>query len=137
MTIDTYQHLLKSSFNARFVKPFRGNFRSLLSSKGSTKYLFFGKSFKKTTKYFLKFLFFYLKVQSFRLITENNFIQMAASAGLAVVYRIGPIFKHIIDNRFKECREDVNDDACPDRSNTLTTDENIEAVKKVTIREVC
>ena len=28
---------------------------------------------------------------------ENNFIQMAASAGHAVAYRIGTIFKHIID----------------------------------------
>ena len=28
---------------------------------------------------------------------ENNFIQMAASAGHAVLYTIGPIFKHIID----------------------------------------
>ena len=28
---------------------------------------------------------------------ENNFIQMAASAGHAVAYMIGPIFKHIID----------------------------------------
>ena len=28
---------------------------------------------------------------------ENNFIQMAASAGYAVAYAIGPIFKHIID----------------------------------------
>ena len=28
---------------------------------------------------------------------ENNFIQMAASAGHAVVYTIGQIFKHIID----------------------------------------
>ena len=27
---------------------------------------------------------------------ENNFIQMAASAGYAVDYTIGPIFKHII-----------------------------------------
>ena len=27
---------------------------------------------------------------------ENNFIQMAASAGYAVAYTIGPIFKHII-----------------------------------------
>ena len=26
---------------------------------------------------------------------ENNFIQMAASAGHAVAYTIGPIFKHI------------------------------------------
>ena len=28
---------------------------------------------------------------------ENNFIQMAASAGHGVAYTIGPIFKHIID----------------------------------------
>ena len=41
--------------------------------------------------------FFYLKVQAFRLIMVNNFIQMAASAGHAVAYVIGPIFKHIID----------------------------------------
>ena len=27
---------------------------------------------------------------------ENNFIQMAVSAGHAVAYTIGPIFKHII-----------------------------------------
>ena len=37
-----------------------------------------------------------MKVQSFRLIIENNFIQMAASAGYALAYTIGPIFKHII-----------------------------------------
>ena len=62
------------------------------------KYLFyFGKCFQeKTTEYFLKFLFFYLKVQSFRLIMENNFIQMGASAGHVVAYTIGQIFKHII-----------------------------------------
>ena len=28
---------------------------------------------------------------------ENNCIQMAASAGHAVAYTIGPIFKHVID----------------------------------------
>ena len=28
---------------------------------------------------------------------ENNFIQMAASAGHVVVYTIDPIFKHIVD----------------------------------------
>ena len=28
---------------------------------------------------------------------ENNNIQMTASAGHAVAYEIGPIFKHIID----------------------------------------
>ena len=38
-----------------------------------------------------------MKVQSFRLISENNFIQMAASAGHVEAYAIGSIFKHIID----------------------------------------
>ena len=47
-------------------------------------------------KYFLKFLI-YSKVQSFRLIMENNFIQMAVSAGHALAYTINPFFKHIID----------------------------------------
>ena len=28
---------------------------------------------------------------------ENSFIQMAASAGRAVAYTIGPVFKYIID----------------------------------------
>ena len=28
---------------------------------------------------------------------ENNFIQMAASAGNAVAYTVGPIFKHIVE----------------------------------------
>ena len=28
---------------------------------------------------------------------ENNFIQMAASAGHAVAYPVGPICKHIMD----------------------------------------
>ena len=46
-------------------------------------------------------------------------------------------------NRFKEGREDINDDARPGLPSTSTTDENIEAVKKmildnhrITIREV-
>ena len=34
-------------------------------------------------------------------------------------------------NRFKEGREDVNDDARPGRPSTSTTDENCEAVKKI------
>ena len=51
---------------------------------------------KKNYWNFLKFLF-YLKVQSFRFVMENNFIQMAALAGHAVASTIGPIFKHIID----------------------------------------
>ena len=47
---------------------------------------------------YLYYLFpFYLKLQSFRLIMGNNFIQMAAWAGHAVAYTIGPIFKYIVD----------------------------------------
>ena len=59
---------------------------------------FLGKFFKKLLNIFRNF-FFYLKVQSFWLIMENNnnFIQIAASAGHAVAYPIGPIFNHIID----------------------------------------
>ena len=34
-------------------------------------------------------------------------------------------------NRFKEDKVDVNDDAHPGYLNTITTDENIEAVKKI------
>ena len=41
--------------------------------------------------------FLYLNVQSFLLIIENNFIQMATSAGHAVAYTIAQTFKHIID----------------------------------------
>ena len=69
-----------------------------LGYNGSAKYFFFcwKMLLNKTTDYFLKFLF-YLKVQSFRLIMENNFIQMAVLAGHAVVYTICPIFKHITD----------------------------------------
>ena len=60
-------------------------------------FLFFGKCFNKKLLNIFSIFFFYLKVQSFRLIMENNFIQMAASAGHAIAYMIGPIFKHIID----------------------------------------
>ena len=53
------------------------NCRSSHAYTGSTKYLFFfGKCFKKTTECYLKF--FYLKLQSFRLIVENNFIQLVS-----------------------------------------------------------
>ena len=61
---------------------------------GSAKYLFFffGKCFKKVLRIFWNF-FSYLKVQSFRLIMENNFIQMAALAGHAVAYMIDTIYE--------------------------------------------
>ena len=65
--------------------------------KGSPNNFFFlENSLKKLLNIFLNF-FFYLKIQSFRLIMDNNFIQMAAAAGHAVGYTIGTIFKHIID----------------------------------------
>ena len=67
-----------------------------INSNGSTKYLFLENVKKKLLNIFSNF-FFYLKLQSFRLIIGNNFIQMAASAGHAVAYTIGPHFKHIID----------------------------------------
>ena len=59
-------------------------------------FFFLENALKKLPNIFSNF-FFYMKVQSFRLIMENNFIQMAASAGHAVAYTIGPIFNHIID----------------------------------------
>ena len=37
-------------------------------------------------------------------------------------------------NRYKEGREDVNDDARPGSPNTSTTDENIVAVKEMIFR---
>ena len=64
---------------------------------GSPNTSFFGKCFKKKLLNIFSNLFFYLKVQSFHLVMENNFIQMVASAGHAVPYTIGRIFKHIID----------------------------------------
>ena len=64
--------------------------------KGSIKYIFLESALKKKTEFFSNF-FFYLKVQSFRLIMGNNFIQLAASAVHAGAYTIDTIFKHIID----------------------------------------
>ena len=60
-------------------------------------FFFFEKWLKKKLLTIFSNFFFYLKVQSFRLIMENNSIQMAASAGHAVAYTIDPIFKHIIE----------------------------------------
>ena len=65
----------------------------LKENKGSAKYFFLGNAKKKILNILSNF-FFYLKVQFFRLIMENNFIQMAVSAGHAVAYTIGPIEAH-------------------------------------------
>ena len=54
--------------------------------------LFLENAFKKKVLN----IFYCIFSQSFRLIMENNFIQMTASAGHAVAYTIGPIFKHTI-----------------------------------------
>ena len=74
----------------------KGNVTRLIYCKylytGSAKSLFLENAYKKLLNIFSNF-FLYLKVQSFRLIMEYNFIQMAA---YAVAYTIGPIFKHII-----------------------------------------
>ena len=72
-------------------------FVRLLFTFTFAKHLFFGKYFKKKLLNIFSNFFFYLKVQSFRLIMDNNFSPMAASAGHAVAYTIGTIFKHIID----------------------------------------
>ena len=64
---------------------------------GFAKYLFFFENaLKKLLNIFSNF-FFHLKIQSFWLLMENNFIQIAVSAGHAVAYTIGPIFKNITD----------------------------------------
>ena len=62
---------------------------------GSAKYLLFlENTLKKLLLNIFSNYFLYLKVQSFRLIMENNFIQTASHA---VAYTIVLIFKHIID----------------------------------------
>ena len=62
---------------------------------GSVKWLFFlENAVKKNYWIFSQISFF---IWNIRLIMENNFIQMAASAGHTVAYTIDPIFKHIID----------------------------------------
>ena len=86
----------------QWTKKLKKNFNEFKSplgyTIGYTKYLFvFGKCFKKkTTEYFLKFLFLF-ESTTHPEIMENNFIQMAALVGHAVAYTIGSIFKHIID----------------------------------------
>ena len=47
---------------------------------------------------------------------ENNFIEMAASAGHAVAYTVGLIFKHIIDCVQLHFTNDITSLAC--RRNT-------------------
>ena len=93
--------------NYLFTKFFKSKVKLYSKNKGRERFLsiyiyrvrqiLLENALKKTTEYFLNFLFFYLNVQSLCLIMENNFIQMAASADHAVAYTICPIFKHIID----------------------------------------
>ena len=88
--------VLKSFIRELFAVSFVSKIKNI-SKYRIRQIIFFENALKKkTTEYFSNF-FSYLKVQSFRLIMENNFIQMAASAGHVVAYAIGPIFKHIID----------------------------------------
>ena len=65
--------------------------------QGSPNNIFFVENALKKRLYIFSNFFLYFKVQSLRLIMENNFIQMAAWAGHAVASTIGPIFKHIVD----------------------------------------
>ena len=106
-----YKHFAKDSSLAKFsnvnlmvgtviefllLEEWSKHFKSILMAPPNT--FLFGECFKKKKLHNISSnLFFYLKVQSFRLIMENNFIQMTASAGHAVAYTIGPIFKHIFD----------------------------------------
>ena len=71
------------------------NFKILAIIQGPPDTFIFGKCFKKKLLNIFSNFVFYLKLQSFRLIMENNFIQMAASVGHAVDYTSGSIFKHI------------------------------------------
>ena len=56
--------------------------------QGPPNTFFLENAFKKKLLNIFSNSFLYLKVQSFQLIMENNFIQMAASAGHAVAYTI-------------------------------------------------
>ena len=68
---------------------------AIIYSIGSAKYLFFGKCFIKNLLNIFSNFFFYLKVPSFQLIMENNFIQMAASAWPCSSLHDRSNFKHI------------------------------------------
>ena len=68
--------------NNNISLPFHNNAERKLQDPPNNFFFFWKMLSKKPTEYFFKFFFFYLKVQSFRLIMENNFIQMAAAAGL-------------------------------------------------------
>ena len=75
--------------------------------------------------------------------SHRSCLQYNAVICLGVYYEQNTSSVHLWYNRFKEGREDVNDDACPGRPSTSTTDESIEAVEKmmldnhrITIREI-
>ena len=73
---------MNNQYSSKFLEIFEPKVH-LNIYRVSAKYFFLENALKKTAEYFIKFLF-YLKVQSFRLIMEHNFIQMAVSAGHAV-----------------------------------------------------
>ena len=77
-----------------------------LSYKSVRQITFFENALKKLLNIFSNFLF-YLKVQSFRLLMEDDFIQMAASADLAVDYTISSIFNRLCV--FHQCLHEI----CP------------------------
>ena len=68
---------------------------------------FFGKCFKKQLLNIFSNFYFYLKVQSFRLIMETNFIQMTASAWI-VCSCISPMATRILSLACRLLRHPTN-----------------------------
>ena len=88
-TIDRINYVqLDSIFDNQFI---------VIYIQGPPNNFFLKNALKKLLNIFSNFFFLFWKYNPSRLIMETNFIQMAASAGHAVVYTIGPIFKRIID----------------------------------------
>ena len=87
---------LLNKLNTHVCRYFNG-FKSFVKVDYRVRQITFFKCFKNNYWIFLQISFcFYWKVPSFRLIMENNFIQMVAQAGHAVAYTIDPISMHII-----------------------------------------
>ena len=91
----TFQYLNNLNNFPTFFSFFIDNFIAIYRVRHTP---FFWKMLKKKLlNIFSNFVFlFESTIQSFQLIIQNNFFQMAASAGHAVANTIGPIFKHII-----------------------------------------
>ena len=105
--LQCFHRLLKCRPFFRIVKNRRAHENTIIlficqKHTDNPKWLILSTYKKKLLNIFSNF-FFYLQVQSFRSIMENNFVQMAASAGHAVAYTIALILKHIIDRLHEFC----------------------------------